>query len=288
MSPPSDPVPALDDYRLLVEHSPDLLTRHSADGTFLYASPACTALTGYTPPELIGMNIYGFLHPMDFQKVRKAYANLSGSPESHVENYRLRHKDGYYVWLETTLKLLIHKGNSSSQRQVLAFSRNAARVKQIEDVLQILARRQEYDTSEDFFRVLISHVTAALRVKFAFITESLSQSNSVRMLAFWQGDGFGTPYEYPLPNTPCASVINEGKTCYYPIGVRGVFPKDQDLVTLNAQGYLGIPIHGVDGTVLGHIAVLDDKPLKISDLDMWILKIFAAHAADELERTRKQ
>lgn len=106
------------------------------------------------------------------------------------------------------------------------------------------------------------------------------------MWAFWKGDNFAKPLAYPLANTPCDRVINAGETCYYPVGVQALFPKDQDLVDLNAQGYVGIPIKDSAGAIIGHLAVIDQRPLKLQDYEMSILKIFSRYAAVEMERLR--
>ena len=167
---------------------------------------------------------------------------------------------------------------------MLAYSRDVTEEKQIEAALQVLARGNDSLSNQEFFRLLVSHVTAALNVSFAFVTETNPEHTQVRMLAFWKGTDFATPYEYPLDDTACDGVINQGKVCHYPIGVQSIFPKDQDLVALNAQGYIGLPIYDSMGRVIGHLAVLDDKPMQLENPKVWILKIFAYRAGIELER----
>jgi len=41
-------------FRLLAENSSDMISRHDANGTFLYVSPACRIILGYEPEELTG------------------------------------------------------------------------------------------------------------------------------------------------------------------------------------------------------------------------------------------
>ncbi len=53
---------------------------------------------------------------------------------------------------------------------------------------------------------------------------------------------------------------------------------------LNAQSFLGIPLNDSNSNLLGHLAVLDVKPMANKpDLEL-ILRIFAARAGAELER----
>jgi GAF domain-containing protein len=173
-------------------------------------------------------------------------------------------------------------------KEVMVYSRDISRTKQFEGALQILARwGDQIAQDEDYFRQMVSHITSALNVSYAFISETNTEKTKVRMLAFWKGKDFGVPFEYPLADTPCDNVINEGRTCYYPLGVQSVFPKDQDLVSLNAQGYIGLPAYDSEGKVIGHLAVLDDQPMKLDDPKLWLLKIFALQIGLALERMKR-
>jgi diguanylate cyclase (GGDEF)-like protein/PAS domain S-box-containing protein len=90
-------------YRLLAENSTDVVALLAADGTRVYVSPSCFALTGYTPEEMQAMRTGDSTHPEDAERVLAVLANRSA--ESTV-TYRMRRKDGSYVWVETTCKPL--------------------------------------------------------------------------------------------------------------------------------------------------------------------------------------
>jgi GAF domain-containing protein len=53
---------------------------------------------------------------------------------------------------------------------------------------------------------------------------------------------------------------------------------------MKAEGYLGIPLCNASGEVIGHLAVLDDKPIVETPQGRSLLSIFAARAGAELER----
>jgi GAF domain-containing protein len=65
-----------------------------------------------------------------------------------------------------------------------------------------------------------------------------------------------------------------------------LFPEDADLVALQAESYLGVPILDQSARVLGNIAVLDTRPLsdKAALHQSDILKIYATRIGAELER----
>ena len=91
-------------YRLITENTTDLISRHSPDGGFLDASAASWTLLGYWPEELRGIPVRQMVHPSDqdlllLQMVepleRDGYLTLT---------YRIRHRDGHYLWFETAFR----------------------------------------------------------------------------------------------------------------------------------------------------------------------------------------
>jgi PAS domain S-box-containing protein len=93
-------------FRLLAENSTDLISRHRPDGTYLYASPACLPLLGYTPDEMVGRDIYELFHPGDLAATRAAHEAMLSVPEIQTASYRARRKDGTYLWLESTSRTI--------------------------------------------------------------------------------------------------------------------------------------------------------------------------------------
>jgi len=95
-------------YRLLAENSVDMISRHTEAGDYLYVSPACFNLLGYHPEELLGNNCYDFFHPDDIDRVKALNSKtLAKSEKQSLIIYRLRHKNGQYIWIETAAKWVI-------------------------------------------------------------------------------------------------------------------------------------------------------------------------------------
>jgi len=139
-------------------------------------------------------------------------------------------------------------------------------------------------TGDDFFASLVRYLASALQVRYAFVTECRERPPiKARTLAFWMDDRLSDNVSYEVSETPCLKVLG-GEICYYPDGIQRMFPNDKDLVDLNAEGYLGIPMCNSSGAVIGHLAVLDDKPLEDTPQSRSLLNIFAARAGAELER----
>ena len=86
-------------YRLLAEHSSDIIVRVDLQDTILYISPSCRSL-GYEPEELIGAERWRLTHPDDLPNLTRIRADLvQGIVSSRADReYRMLAKDGSWVW----------------------------------------------------------------------------------------------------------------------------------------------------------------------------------------------
>jgi PAS domain S-box-containing protein len=89
-------------YRLVVEHTMDLITLLDIQGTIIYNSPSCQTLLGYTPQEMIGEPALSFVHPDDRARLEVELTNVVRGGSANVASYRARHKDGHWVILAAT------------------------------------------------------------------------------------------------------------------------------------------------------------------------------------------
>ena len=82
--------------------------------------------------------------------------------------------------------------------------------------------------------------------------------------------------------------VLQGEVCHYEKGVQVLFPQNKGLEDWHVESYLGVPMLDGMGCVIGHIAALDDKPMKRDPHAIDVHKIFAARAAAELKRQRAE
>jgi diguanylate cyclase (GGDEF)-like protein/PAS domain S-box-containing protein len=88
-------------YRLLAEHSRDLVVRLHPDGKRPYVSTSSVAMLGWTPDEMAYIRPE-LLHPDDRERVQGEITRLFRDGGTLVTTYRYLHKDGHYVWLEAS------------------------------------------------------------------------------------------------------------------------------------------------------------------------------------------
>jgi formate hydrogenlyase transcriptional activator len=144
-------------------------------------------------------------------------------------------------------------------------------------------------TGAAFFHSLVKSLAEALQAQYAFVSKFVEGTRArVRTIAFWKGDGFLDNVEYDVAHTPCERVL-AGEVCLFPEKVQDLFPEDrEDLAKLGVESYLAIPISDRSGTVLGHLAVMDTKPMHEDPRVLSVFKIFGVRAGVELERERME
>ena len=142
-------------------------------------------------------------------------------------------------------------------------------------------------TGSAFFPSLVKSLAEALQARYGFVSRFVEGTRMrVRTLAFWKGDGFLDNFEYDLPHTPCERVLS-GEVCLFPEKVQDLFPQHrEDLAKLGVESYLAIPVFDRSGAVMGHLAVMDTKPMHDDPRALSVFKIFGVRAGAELERER--
>ncbi|MDJ0592788.1 MAG: EAL domain-containing protein [Pleurocapsa sp. MO_226.B13] len=194
-----------------------------------------------------------------------------------------------YLGRENYLVLNIKQVRQDDWVGVLIIQENTTEYMQTEISLRSVVEGTAAVTGEDFFYSLVYHLTCALSVSYAFVTECLEKTKPghVCTLAFWCKEDFGENFEYSIANTPCEQVIG-GLSCHYPRNLQNIFPLDNDLIRLDAESYVGVPLVNSAGKILGHLVVIDNRPMEDGSAELSILKIFAARAAAELERQKAE
>ncbi len=99
-------------YRMTAEEATDMIARHAPDGRYLYVSRACRTLLGYEPRELVARDPYELFHPDDRGRIREVHRKILEANTVETITYRIRRRDGGYVWFETRSRGLRGPGGS--------------------------------------------------------------------------------------------------------------------------------------------------------------------------------
>jgi len=88
-------------FRVIAVNSIDVITVTDARGAWTYLSPSVTEMLGWTPAELIGRDGLEHVHPEDAALYAHGIELLRKGREVLAGSFRIRHRDGRYIWVET-------------------------------------------------------------------------------------------------------------------------------------------------------------------------------------------
>jgi PAS domain S-box-containing protein len=153
--------------------------------------------------------------------------------------------------------------------------------------LRAIVEGVEAEIGDSFFTSLVRHLASALDVRYAFVSELTPDRQFFRTLALWARGALQENLTVPLAGTPCEAVLH-GETSHHPENLQALFPKDTVLVDWGAVSYCGVPLLDRTGAVTGHLAIIDDRPMRDATRGISIMRIFAARARAEVDRLRME
>jgi len=123
----------------ILENSPDILYELDLQaGRYGYISPAASRLLGYPLEELLTKthgNLQDYMHPDDWAQFASRNDKLEtiqpGDEHSFVVEYRLRRRDGQYLWFQDRHTLV--PGADGQIRYVVGAARDVTAAKQFAD-----------------------------------------------------------------------------------------------------------------------------------------------------------
>ncbi len=144
-------------------------------------------------------------------------------------------------------------------------------------------------TGEEFFAALVRHLSSALNVDYALISEVVDPaSHTCRTLAFWSVDHLAENTTLVMQGLPCGLVAERQQLCCFPEQLQDLFPASSRFSEMQAVSYVGVPLFNAGQEVIGTLCILDTKPLVEDDSTTAIMSVFGGRAAAELQRQRAE
>jgi formate hydrogenlyase transcriptional activator len=272
--------------REIIEGAAEGIIVYDAELRYELFNPFMERLTGKRSQEVLGKvatEVFPRLGPSGIEAALKRA--LLGEAVQVADALVPKHSaNGRDLWESCTFAP--HRDAQGKVIGVIGLVRDVTERHLAEETFRSIVIGTASATGNDFFPSLVRHLATALGVRYAFITDCDDQ-NRAKALAFWNGDQFGDKFEFDIADTPCMKVLH-GETCHYKEGLQSLFPLDTGLADWGAESYLGVPMLDREGRVIGHIAILDDKPMDRDPRAIDLVKIFAARAAAELKRQRAE
>jgi PAS domain S-box-containing protein len=120
-------------FRVIAVNSIDVITVTDARGAWIYLSPSVTEMFGWTPGELMGRDGLEYVHPEDAALYAHGIELLRKGREALAGTFRMRHRDGRYIWVETISRPLQSTASSGSMGWV-SNTRDISARKRVEQI----------------------------------------------------------------------------------------------------------------------------------------------------------
>jgi PAS domain S-box-containing protein len=150
-------------FRLLADSASDVISFYDKNRVLRYVSPSVARVSGYDPSEILEHDTFAVVHPDDLpQLLARRGLTGDGEPQSGVATWRMRRKDGVYIWMESTVTIIKKPNNDfqvvSIARDITERVEREAQLKAIQEALQVERRRAEQaSAAKSQFLATMSH-----------------------------------------------------------------------------------------------------------------------------------
>lgn len=121
-------------FRLISENAADMIALVDANGRRLYNSPSYEKLLGYSAEELMKTSAYDQIHPDDREAVIAATRQARESGMGRRLEYRVRHKAGRWLAVESTVSVV---RSDTKEEKLVIVNRDITDRKQLEEQLYL-------------------------------------------------------------------------------------------------------------------------------------------------------
>jgi urea ABC transporter urea binding protein len=150
---------------LLLENMLDVVVQTDLVGTCEYASPSFKTVLGYDPKYVLGRSLFELVHPNDLDNALEIVLKALATSSTATFDYRYKHADGHYVWLESVGNPLFDA--TGQMIGAVLVTRDITERKRIDDELT------KFKTISD--RAGHGAATSDLEGNFTYVNESFAE-----------------------------------------------------------------------------------------------------------------
>tara|TARA_R110000850_G_scaffold109303_1_gene222107 strand:+ start:149 stop:5653 length:5505 start_codon:yes stop_codon:yes gene_type:complete len=159
-------------FKALVQEGSDLISILDSEGNYTYVSPTSRRVLGVAPESLLGKNINQFIHPDDWNEIKKNIALLGEQKQIITNPFRYKDGNNQWRWIETTATNLL---DDPAIEGIVTNSR---------DVTERLLKEKELQISNERYQI-VNKAT----------NDAIYDWDVVNDLFYW-GDGFERLFGY--------------------------------------------------------------------------------------------
>jgi two-component system cell cycle sensor histidine kinase/response regulator CckA len=121
-------------FHLISDNAADMIAIVDMEGKRLYNSLSYHRVLGYSSEELQASSSFEQIHPDDRERVKAAALDARRTGIGKTLEYRLRHKDGTWLWLESTSSVICNTENEPEKLVIV--NRDITERKRAEEALR--------------------------------------------------------------------------------------------------------------------------------------------------------
>jgi len=166
-------------FRSLFENASDIITVLDATGTINYHSPSVEKILGYSSDELLGKNVFQFIHPDEQERMKQTFESaFQQLGIIHSATYRFRHKNGAWLYLESTGKAAYTNGNT----EAIVNSRDITEKKKLEEQYLRAQRMESVGTLAGGIAHDLNNILAPILLAISMFRRKFTDEQSQKLL----------------------------------------------------------------------------------------------------------
>lgn len=246
----------------------------------LYANPALCQLLGYSLEELRARTLHN-LHPKDQVRwIKEAMTQTTPLPDLEGKELRCLRKDGTERYAEVRPGLFVVGGREHLFLLYRDVTERRLQERKFRDLADALPGAMD---AASFWSMLVAGGSRTFDGATFFVASShVSAQKVLEVLAAAGDERFPSQGMLPVEGEPWTELFRR-RLVGQAKAVRKEFPRSITLQTLEAEAFLGLPVHDARGELAGVIAVISRHPLTKLKTAKAFLQIYATLAAQRFQ-----
>ncbi|MDC1067691.1 PAS domain S-box protein [Candidatus Kapabacteria bacterium] len=264
----------------------DGLVVHDKNGAIIEFNQSALDILGVTSDQLLGNTSFdprwGLKNSegedLPPEKSPSVISQKTGKPQKNVI-LRVQKSNIEQTWIKIQSEPIFEGDDTEPSKVIVTFT-DISKEKLNQNIIDVILSSLEYSTSQNYLDTLLENVAKFIKADHCFIGQYLGDSISTK--SYWNNE-IKENFNYDLEYTPCEISVAES-ICCISSDVTKMFPKDQMLIDLNIESYLGATLKNNKNETVGIFVALFERELENPDYKIDLMKMFSNRATLELER----